>query len=393
MKILQIAPAWVDTPPNDYGGTEWVIANLVKGLSELGHEVTLFATKKSKAQANIKYVFEQSLLEQGISWTAALPALIHYHEAFRIAPDFDVVHAHLSSETDLILLPFLADLTDAGIPNVLTLHSRWPFDYFSKMDEVFLNLYGNKILVVNISKAMHAALPKQFRDGGFVHNSLDISKMKFNPKRGRYLTWLGRVIPEKGIADAIKIAKIAGEQLIFAGIIDKYNQKSVRYWKEQVKPLVDGKQIKYLGKADLQIKNKLLGGAKAFLNPLQWEEPFGMVLVESMACGTPVISYPRGATPEVIKNGESGFLVKNKREMIKAIKKVDTIDRYQCRAYVEERFSPKIAALKYLRVYHEEMYFQKIEEKKISPPPFFRKPIIPTGLGVNISYPDQIDMT
>lgn len=355
MKILQIAPAWVDTPPQDYGGTEWVIANLITGLSQLGHDVTLFATKNSKTKGSLKYVFKKSFLDQGIIWNAALPPLIHYHEAFKDAKEYDFVHAHLSSETDMVILPFLSDLTERGIPNLMTIHSRWPFDNYSKMDKLFLNLYAPQVLAVNISKSMRKTLPKEFRDGGFVYNSLDISKMKFSPKGGKYLTWLGKMIPEKGIVEAIKIAKIAGEQFIFAGVIDEYREKSNHYFQDRVKPAVDGKQIQYLGRADLKLKNKLLGGAKAFLNPLNWEEPFGMVIVESMAAGTPVISFDRGAVSEVIKNNKTGFLVKNKSEMIKAIAKISKIDRRVCRQHVEESFSPRFAALEYLKLYRQEM--------------------------------------
>ena len=355
MKILQIAPAWVDTPPKDYGGTEWVVANLIKGLSELGHDVTLFATRNSRIEGKLKYVFESCLLDQGISWTAALPALIHYHQAFSEADKYDLVHAHLSSETDMILLPFLADLTERGIPNLMTIHSPWPFDRYSNMDETFLDLYGGKILAVNISAMMQKTLPGQLRDGGFVYNSLDISKMKFSPRSGTYLTWLGKIVPEKGTAEAIKIAKMAGEQFIFAGIVDEYYERSVNYFQKEVKPLIDGNQIRYLGPADLKLKNELLGGAKAFLNPIDWDEPFGMVIVESMACGTPLISYARGAAPEIIKHGENGFLVSNKNEMLKFLTKVRKIDRQKCRQHVEDQFSPKVAAAKYLNLYRREI--------------------------------------
>jgi|Napbiome12C3dose_1001474.scaffolds.fasta_scaffold00001_235 glycosyltransferase involved in cell wall biosynthesis len=359
MRILQIAPAWVDTPPKDYGGTEWVIANLVKGLRELGFDVTLFATKASEVDVKVEYLFEKGLLSQNISWTAALPALLHFHEAFKQAYRFDIVHAHLSSETDLITLPFLADLTEKGIPNLATIHSPWPFDYSSGMDKTFINLYADKILAVNISSFMQKNLPPQFRDGGFVYNSVDLSKMKFNGKSGDYLTWLGRIIPEKGTAEAIRIAKMAGEQLIFGGIIDQYNPKSVKYWKEVVKPQVDGRQIKYLGPADLKLKNKLMGGAKAFLNPITWDEPFGMVIVESLACGTPVISYRKGAMAELVKDGKTGFLVKDRAGMKRAIKKVSEIDRSICREDVERRFSPSTAALKYARLYQQEIQLQE----------------------------------
>ena len=355
MKILQIAPAWVATPPKDYGGTEWVIANLITGLSSLDHEITLFAIKNSRVKGVTRYVFKKAFLEQGINWSAALPAFIHYHEAFKNARKYDLVHAHLSSETDLILLPFLADLTDKGIPNILTIHSRWPFDTYSNTDSMFLKLYAGKILAVNISLCMKKTLPKQFRDGGFVYNSLDISKMKFSSKGGSYLTWLGKIIPEKGLAEAILIAKKTGEQLVFAGIIDEHKEISVKYFNGEIKPFIDGNQIQYLGPADLKLKNKLLGGAKAFLAPLDWEEPFGMVFAESMACGTPVIAYDRGAASEVIKDKKTGFLVKNRLQMIKAIKKIGEINRISCLLHVEKNFSPVCAAQKYLKLYNKEI--------------------------------------
>lgn len=372
MKILQIAPAWVNTPPKDYGGTEWVIANLVKGLAELGHDITLFATKSSDVNVKLKYIFEKSLLEQGIPWTAALPALIHYHQALKEASNYDLVHTHLSSANDLILLPFLADLTERNIPNVMTIHSPWPFDRANNTDEIFLNLYADKILAVNISLSMQKTLPKQFRDGGYIYNSLDASRMKFNARGGEYLTWLGKIVPEKGTAEAIKIAKVAGEQLVFAGIVDQHREASVKYWQTEVKPHIDGHQIKYLGPADLKLKNKMLGGAKAFLNPISWDEPFGMVLVESMACGTPLISYDRGAAPEVIKHNETGFLVKNQAGMFKSLTKVLKIDRQKCRSHVEQHFSPQSAALKYLNVYYKEAKFHSVLDKEESVLPAFK---------------------
>lgn len=390
MKILQIAPAWIATPPKDYGGTEWVIANLIKGLSSLGHEITLFAVKNSRVEGKTKYVFKKSFLDQGIDWSAALPPFIHYHEAFRNVRTYDLVHAHLSSETDLLLLPYLSDLTEKGIPNLVTIHSRWPFDTYSNMDSMFLKLYAGKILAVNISLCMRKTLPREFRDGGFVYNSLDLSKMKFSAKGGKYLTWLGKIIPEKGLAEAIRIARKAGEQLVFAGIIDEHKEISVRYFNDEVKPLIDDHQIQYLGPADLKLKNKLLGGAKAFLSPLNWEEPFGMVFVESMACGTPVIAYNRGAVSEVIKDQKTGFLVSNQDEMIRAISRIWQIERKTCRRHVEKNFSPVSAALKYLKLYSKEVdrYLgfsrEKVRMPAIKPESIFvgqyssRSPIIST---------------
>lgn len=355
MKILQIAPAWVDTPPENHGGTEWVIANLIKGLSALGHDVVLFATKNSQVEGKVEFIFEKCFLDQNIPWGAALPAFIHYYEAFRYASEYDLVHAHLSSGTDLIILPFLADLTEKHIPNILTIHSRWPFDRYSTTDEMFLDLYADKVLAVNISASMHKTLPKQFQDGGFIHNSLDLTKLKFSPKGGNYLTWLGKIVPAKGVAEAIKIARKAKEQFIFAGVVDPYLEQSVRYFAQKVQPLIDGKQVQYLGPADLKLKNKLLGGAKAFLNPIDWDEPFGMVILESMAAGTPVISYNRGAIPELIKDGETGFLVNNEADMLKMLKKVSKINREACRNHVAKNFSPQVATSKYIKLYFSQI--------------------------------------
>ena len=220
---------------------------------------------------------------------------------------------------------------------------------------------------------MQKLLPKEFRDVGFVHNSLDPATLPFRarpgtfthtssstgprvPKNHRgYVTWLGKIVPDKGAHEAILAAKEAGEKIVFAGIVDRYHKLSVDYFQTKVMPLIDDDQVVYVGSLDVKAKGKLLGGAKAFLNPIAWEEPFGMVMIESMACGTPVISYNRGAAPELIKSGKNGFLVKNRKELVRAIAKIDTIKRKDCREYVEEKFSPKAAAKKHIEIYQREI--------------------------------------
>lgn len=370
MKILQIAPAWVDVPPKDYGGTEWVIYNLVKGLSQLGHDVSVFATKNSQVPTKLDFVFDTNLVDQGIDWKLALPSLIHYHQAFKNAFNFDVVHAHLSSETDLMLLPFLSDLTEAGVPNIMTIHSHFPFDTNSLMDAYYLKYYGPNITAVNISQSMRGRMPQEFWDGGFVYNSLDTSSYQFNPNGGDYFTWLGKILPAKGTSEVIQAVKKAGEQLIFAGVVDKYDSSSIKYWKELVEPFIDGKQIQYLGPADLKLKNKMLGGAKAFLNPITWDEPFGMVIAESLACGTPVISYNRGAAPEIIKDKITGFLVVGLEEMVEKMKKVGKIKRKDCRKHIENNFSIKAIAAEYIKIYNLEVqkYTPSLVDNVLIPP-------------------------
>jgi glycosyltransferase involved in cell wall biosynthesis len=381
MKILQIAPAWIATPPSGYGGTELVIYNLCNGLVELGHDLTLFATKNSQSPGQLEYVFPKGLVDMDIDWTASLPPFVHYHQAFQKANAYDIVHAHLSSGTDLLILPFLSDLAHKRKAAVMTIHGHWPYDRNSYMDPYFKKLYAKDVATISISRAMQKLVPKEFRDIGYVYNSLDPNTLSFRVRPrifahkssdgdsrflgndGGYLTWLGKIVPDKGTHEAILAAKEAGERFVFGGIIDKYDKQSVGYFQTKVRPLLDDEQVVYLGSLDVKAKNKMLGGAKAFLNPIAWEEPFGMVMIESMACGTPVISYNRGAASEIIKNGKNGFLVKNRREMVKAIAKIDTIKRKDCRTYVEEKFSPKAAAKKYIEMYQREIASMDMREK------------------------------
>lgn len=383
MKILQIVPPWIPAPPPGYGGTELVIYNLCRGFVDLGHDVTLFATKNSQSPDELDYVFEKSLTEMDIDWVAALPPLVHYHQAFKRAPEFDIVHAHLSSGTDLVTFPFISDLVKSGVPAVVTIHGHWPYDRFSYMDSYYLKLYGSEIGMVNISRAMARLLPKQIRNAGVAYNSLDVDTLqarlgtglrtkistkidsKLRKAETGYLTWLGKIVPDKGTHEAILAAKQLGEKFIFGGIVEKYDKLSVDYFKTKIKPLIDDDQVVYLGPLDLKAKNKLMRGAKAFLNPINWDEPFGMVMVESMACGTPVISYNRGAAPELIKNGKTGFLVKNRREMVKAIGKLDQINRKDCRKHVEEKFSPRAAAERHIEIYEREIARLKKMKKSI----------------------------
>lgn len=357
MKILQIAPPWVDTPPQGYGGTEWVIHNLVKGLVNLDQDVTLFATKGSKIKgAKVKYLYSKNLISQDIPWNLALPSFLHYHQSFKIARKFDIVHAHLSSFTDPMIMAFLSDLKEQNIPCVMTIHSPFPLDTFSNHDEYFLNLYAKNITVVNISQTMASKMPSKFKKGSVILNSLDISKLKFGKKPKNYLTWIGQIIPKKGLLEAIQAAKLSGVKFIFAGVVEKHRPGSLEYFEQKIKPLIDGKSVIYLGPADQKTKNKLLSEALGFLNPIQWDEPFGMVMAESMACGTPVIAFKKGAAKEIIKNGKNGYLVNDLEEMVNKIKDLNKIKRESCREYVKNSFSIDSCAKRYLNVYRKEIH-------------------------------------
>jgi glycosyltransferase involved in cell wall biosynthesis len=351
MKILQIAPPWLATPPKKYGGTELIIHQLCENLIKQGHEVTLFATGDSKTSAGLNYIFDQGLYDKGVDWNSALGPLVHYQQAFKLFEEggYDIVHAHLSSATDLIALPYLAELKKAGL---LTIHGIWPFDRKDFMDPYYLRFYANKIHVASISKSMlENECPAEFISEGYVYNGLNLSDFTFNPKPKNYLTWLGKINPRKGTAEAIRIAKKSGHQIIFAGAIDLQDKESYEYYKNEVEPLIDGDQVKYLGEADLAMKAELLKNAKGFLNPLAWEEPFGLVMIEAMAGGTPVIAYPRGAAKELVKDGINGYLVPDAKAMLQKIKELDKIDRLTCRKYVQDNFSSESNAANYFQIY------------------------------------------
>ncbi len=360
MKILQIAPPWISTPPQGYGGTELVIYNLTECLVREGNQVTLFATKDSKTSAQLEYVFETGLQAQGVPWNGALPPLLHYQQAFKLFKegDFDIAHVHMSSQTDLMLLPFLSETQK---PYVLTVHGHLPFDRYTNFDETYFEHYSREVSATSISRTMEKFLPKQFKSDGYVYNGMAVENMTFNATPQSYYAWIGRMVPDKGLHHAINVVKKTGDKLIFAGSVDKHNSDNgLDYFNNQIMPQVDGKQIQYLGEADFAMKNKLFSNAKAFLNPIEWIEPFGMVIVESMACGTPVISFAKGAATELIKDGETGYLVANEEEMIEAMKTVHNLDRLACREHVLQNFTAEASTNGYLKIYQ-----RKIKEKSL----------------------------
>ena len=354
MKILQIAPPWIATPPKGYGGTELVIYNLCEELINFGHDVTLFATKNSKTSAKLEYVFDKGLVDQDIPWNGALPPLIHYQQAFKLFREgnYDIAHVHLSSQTDLILLAYLSELKK---PYVLTLHGHLPYDRYTGFDDFYFSFYGRNISAVSISKTMQEYLPKTMKSDGYVYNGLEVEKMKFSPEHKDYYTWIGRIVPDKGLHHAIHAVRATGDRLIFAGVLNNDNADGgLDYFAKEIEPYIDGEQIVFVGEADFEKKNELFSGAKAFLNPIEWVEPFGMVIVESMACGTPVISFARGAARELIVDGKTGFLVKDKAGMIDAMKRIDTIDRNSCRQHAKN-YTAEASARGYLNIYRQKV--------------------------------------
>lgn len=340
MRILQIAPPWIDIPPTGYGGTETVISILTEKLAELGHKVTLFATGKSKTAGELKYLYQESLYSKRVQWEAGLPVLLHYHKAFELArkQKFDLVHAHLSSQTDLILLPLLSSL---NMPVVATLHSPFPLDIWSNSDNRFIAEYGRSVPIVNISKFMDDTTPDGIHSMGVVYNSVPLEQYQFSESGGDNLVWIGKILPNKGLHEAIRLAKTVGRRLLFAGLIDQQSTVSLEYFKNKIKPQIDQKQIIFLGEADVELKNKMLANAEAFVNPIQWDEPFGLVMAESQAVGTPVLTYNRGAALEIVKHKETGFVAENFDELVRGVAVASKLSRRAARAHVEQNFSPE----------------------------------------------------
>lgn len=380
MKIAHIAPPWITIPPKNYGGTEIVIYNLVEEQVAQGHDVTLFAPGDARTSAKHISFFPKSLIDSGVPWPAHLKAYYHLQKSLEHAHEFDIVHTHLSSSSDLYIFPLTATLTT---PHVTTLHSRFPFDrvqsWTGDADHFYME-WAPDVPIVAISEAARDEVPHHLNFVGVVHHGLPMNQFKpTGKKRGDFFVWLGRFIPDKGTHLAIEAAKRTNIPLVLAGTIDRYQQESINYFEDMIKPRIDGQQIKYIGPVNMQQKIRLLSRARGFLNPIQWEEPFGMVMIEAMALGCPVISFARGAAPEIVVHGKTGFLVHDVNEMVRFIPRIDDINREATRLHVECHFSAHVMAEKYVKIYKKVIaqsktasvhkYSQIGAQALITPPP------------------------
>jgi glycosyltransferase involved in cell wall biosynthesis len=357
MKIAQIAPPWLALPPKTYGGTESVVFTLIEEQVAQGHEVTVFAPGDAKTSAHLVSFFPTSLVAEGVSWTMHLKAFYHLQKAVEQvrAHDFDIVHTHLSSPADMYLFPLTAAL---ATPHVTTLHSHFPFDQGrpnrpGDADSYYMD-WAPLVPMIAISESARRQEKMPLNFVGVVYNGLEMSQYRpIGKKRGDFFAWLGRFVPEKGAHLAIEAAKRADVPIILAGTIDRYLQESRRYFHDAIEPQIDNEKIKYIGPVNLKQKLSLLSRARGFLNPIEWEEPFGMVMIEAMALGCPVISFARGAAPEIVVHGSTGFLVQHLDEMVQAIPKIDEIDRETARLHVERNFSAGVMAENYLHIYEQ----------------------------------------
>jgi glycosyltransferase involved in cell wall biosynthesis len=325
MRIAVLAPPWFAVPPSGYGGIEWIVWLLADGLTDRGHDVTLFASGDSRTKAKLAHVFEHAPSEQ---IGRSLPELRHVLACYERAGDFDVINDHTG-----MLGAVLGGLSKT--PVVHTVHG--PLD--GEPGEVYEGIGAVAPGVGLISISMNQRRPKpELNWVANIPNALDLEHYPCKPHRGDYLLFLGRMNHEKGAHRAVAVAMEVGLPLKLAGKVRE--PKEQEYFAEFVEPHL-GDQIEYLGEVNHGTKVELLQNARATLFPIEWEEPFGLVMIESMACGTPVIATRHGAVPEVIEDGVSGVIVDNFREIPDALERADAIEPLESRRYVEERFAPE----------------------------------------------------
>jgi glycosyltransferase involved in cell wall biosynthesis len=335
LRIAILAPPWFAVPPAGYGGIEWVVSLLADNLVEAGHDVTLFASGDSRTKAELVSVFPTAP-SRLIGRT--MPDLHHVLTAYARAGDFDVINDHTG-----MLGCALGGAVETPVAH--TVHG--PLD--GEPGELYelINKVAPQVGLISIS--MNQRKPRPHLNWiANCHNALDFEFYPFKPSRGDYLLFLGRLSPDKGAHRAIAVAMEAGLPLKIAG--KKQDPKELTYYHEFVEPhLVDG--IEYLGEVSHGEKVELLQNARATLFPIEWEEPFGLVMIESMACGTPVIATRFGAVPEVIEHGRSGIIVDDYRIIPAALDEADKLDPHDIRRYVEEEFSPERMVSDYLGAY------------------------------------------
>ncbi len=350
MRIAQVAPLIERVPPPAYGGIELVVGLLTDELVRRGHEVTLFASGDSITLAKLVSVHPRALRLDPEVKEPNIYEMLQLGFVYERAEEFDIIHSHVCCSA----LPY-ANLIKT--PTLHTLHGVFTPDN-EKMFQ-----YAKHQPFVSISQAQ-----RDLRLGlnyvATVYNGIDVNSYKFHPQPDNppYLAFLGRISPEKGTHLAIAIAQKTGWHLKIAGKIDAVDKE---YFEQKVKPHIDGQQIEYLGEANHVEKNALMGGAVATLFPITWREPFGLVMVESMAAGTPVIAMKLGSTVEIIKHGKTGFLCHNVNDFIQALDQVRQLDRHVCREYIHHHFSLQNMTDGYEAVYQQILAGQSAKHEQI----------------------------
>jgi glycosyltransferase involved in cell wall biosynthesis len=332
MRIAILSPIAWRTPPHHYGPWENVASNLTEELVKRGHEVTLFATGNSVTNANLKSVCPTGY-EEDPELIPKVWESLHISNLFEEAGKYEIIHNHF----DFLPLTYTGMTSTEVITTIHGFSSPGILPVYRK--------YDNRVYYVSISDSDRAP---DLHYVATVHHGIKIDQFKFQPKPNDYLLFFGRIHPDKGAHDAIEIARVCNKKLIIAGIIQDQS-----YFKKYVKPHLKTESVEYIGSVGPKRRNSLLGNAKALLHPIHFDEPFGLSVIESMACGTPVIAFNRGSMPELLREGQNGFLVSNVEEAAEAVGRLENIERTDCRKYVIKNFTVEHMVDDYEKVYEK----------------------------------------
>ena len=332
MHIAMLSPIAWRTPPQNYGPWENVVSLLTEELVSRGYEVTLFATGNSETSGKLHSVCSQGY-EEDDSIIPKVWECLHISEVFEHAEDFDIIHNNFDflplSYTGLISTPVVTTIHGFSSDGILPVYKK----------------YNNKVSYVSISDADRSLELDYIKT---IHHGINFNQFDFQLDPDDYLLFFGRIHPDKGTKEAIEIAMVCNKKLILAGII-----QDEAYYNQYIVPYLDDKNVVFIGSAGPVQRNQLLGKATALLHPINFDEPFGLSVIESMACGTPVIAFNRGSMPELIENGKNGFLVDTVDDAIEAVDQIKTIDRKYCHRHIEQNFTVNQMAEKYIQVYEK----------------------------------------
>ncbi len=337
MRIAQVAPLCESVPPKLYGGTERVVAYLTEELLRQGHAVTLFASADSRTSARLAPGWPRALRLEGTCRDTLAPHMLMAEQVARRADEFDLIHFHLG----YLHFPVARRLR---VPHVTTLHGRLDLPELGPLYEEF-----SEIPVVSISEAQRAPLPHA-NWIGTVYHGLPPESLRFEPSPGTYFAFLGRISPEKRVDRAVEIARACGYPLRIAAKVDPADRD---YYTRDIEPLLAAPGIEFIGEIGENEKNDFIGHAKALLFPIDWPEPFGLVMIEALGCGTPVIAFRGGSVLEVLEHGRTGFIVDDIEQAIEAGRNIDAIDRAECRRTFERRFTVARMTASYVRLYRQ----------------------------------------
>jgi glycosyltransferase involved in cell wall biosynthesis len=340
LSIAMLAPPWIAVPPAGYGGVETVVADLTEALVDRGHDVTLFCAPGSRSSATTVVLLDEqhpSEIERSLYEADHVArAFAAIDAASQEGSGFDIVHDHCGFTA-------LAMADRLETPLLHTLHGP-----FTQQTATFYAHHAEKAWVAGISDAQLAMGPANLRSVGAIPNPIAVDSWPFQRSDDGYLLWIGRMTPDKGPHRAIEIARAAGQDLILAGVVQP-GQRS--FFERHVEPHIDGRRVRFVGEVGGTRKKNLFAGARALLVPIRWPEPFGMVIIESLVCGTPVLAFDEGAVNELIDDGVTGFIVEDEAAMVTALGDIDQIDPADCRSWVAEHCDVNVVAGAYEAAY------------------------------------------